>query len=65
MTQAEKHYQFIEELFEADQVLERFNEIEDIDFNKTSDDLLVLTFDDGSKILLNPALKSVEVIEDS
>jgi frataxin-like iron-binding protein CyaY len=65
MTQAEKHYQFVEELFEADQVLERFNEIEDIDYDKTSDDLLILAFDDGSKILLNPALKSVEVIENS
>lgn len=62
MTRAEYNLEFVTELFQAGEVYERFNEIDDVDFEETSEDLCRIAFNDGSAILINPGDKTVEVL---
>ena len=61
LTQAEKNIGFVTELFEAGEISDRFNEIDDADWDATSEDLCHIVFDDGTAISINPGSRTVEV----
>jgi len=61
MTQAEAALNFVIELVEGRQLCDRFSEIECVDCDATSNDLLHIVFEDQSVLLVDQATQSVRV----
>ena len=61
-TLAQKNLLIVERFLQNDEMAERFNELEYVDVDRTSKDLTGITFMDGSGLLIDLQLNTVELI---
>ena len=61
-TLAQKNLSIVKDFLLDDKMAERFNELEYVDVNRTSEDLTGITFMDGSGLLIDLQLNTVELI---
>lgn len=61
MTNAENNLELIKTLFVKGEIYENFNDIDEVDYENTSEDLCHIVFNDGSAITINPGDRTVEI----
>ena len=61
-TLAQKNLSIVESFLQSGKMAERFNELEGVDVDLTSDDLTSITFVDGSGLLIDLRMGTVESV---
>ena len=61
-TLAQENLSIVEKFLQDGEMAERFNELEYVDVDRTSDDLTGITFMDGSGLLIDLQLNTVELV---